>query len=80
MRRCLSRGSSARRSGILSHGNGLGAGDPADLELVGLAHVDEKGVGGSGSQEAVGFLDGDFRGTAGSGIGELLVAGVQEKS
>jgi hypothetical protein len=50
----------AEAFGDLAHRDRLGAGDRADLEFEGLAHVDQVRVGCGGGQEAVRCFDGEF--------------------
>ena len=50
----------AEAFGDLAHRDRLGAGDGADFEFEGLAHVDQVRVGCGRVKEAVRFLDGEF--------------------
>ncbi len=54
----------------LAHGDGRGAGDGTEGDLVRFAHVDEQNLGGRGGEEAVGFLDVDFERDGGVGHGK----------
>ena len=54
----------------LPHRNRLGSGNPANVELEGLAHIDQQHRVGLFVEQAAGFLDGDFKRSGGVGLGD----------